>query len=149
MDELERIKELKGEGFYCSQILMLLGMDLLGKSNPDLIKAVNALAGGLGFTGHICGALTGGACLLGLYAGKGKPEQEEDERLNLMIMDLVEWFKQTTGSQYGGIDCDTILGKNLNNIPLRCPQVVQGVFQKTKELLIEYGYDLSGNLDEE
>jgi hypothetical protein len=149
MDDLNQIKELKAQGFYCSQIILLMGMELQGKVNPDLVKAVQALAGGVGFTGHLCGAFTGGACLLGLYAGKGKPEQEEDERLNLMILDLEDWFTQTTGARYNGLDCDLILDGNRANIPLRCPEIIQGVFQKTKELLVEYGFDLSGNLDED
>jgi hypothetical protein len=145
MDDMLRIRELKQQGFFCSQILIILGLELQGKENPDLIRAIQGLAGGLGFTGNTCGSLTGGACFLGLYAGKGTPEQQEDERLNLMIMDLVEWFKQGTGAQYNGIDCDTILEGNLGNIPLRCPVIVQSVYQKCKELLVEYGYDLSGN----
>ncbi|NTU75014.1 MAG: C_GCAxxG_C_C family protein, partial [Anaerolineaceae bacterium] len=97
----------------------------------------------------ICGALTGGACLLGLYAGKGKPGEPEDERLNLMLMDLVEWFKQSVGTKYSGIDCDLILEGSQANIPQRCPGIVQTVFQKTKDLLVEYGFDLSGNPDED
>ena len=85
MDGMEQMMALRKQGFYCSQILILQGLELMGKSNPDLVRAMQGLAGGMGFSGEICGALTGGACLLGLYAGKGLPEQEGDPRLAFMV----------------------------------------------------------------
>ena len=109
MDEMDRLIELRRQGFFCSQILMLLGLELQGKTNPDLVRSLQALAGGLGFTGETCGSLTGGACLLGLYAGKGSPEEEDDPRLLFMVEDLVGWFKGDYGQKYGGIRCEETL----------------------------------------
>ncbi len=150
MDEyvLERMRELKAQGFFCSQILVTLGLELLGSENPDLVRAMQGLAGGLGFTGETCGALTGGACLLGLYAGKGQPEEQENLRLNFMIEDLVKWFKAGYGQEYGGIRCDEILAGNPNHTVTRCPVMVAGTFQKVKDLLIENGFDLAGSDDD-
>lgn len=150
MDEyvLERMRELKAQGFFCSQILIMLGLELQGRENPDLVRAMQGLAGGLGFTGETCGALTGGACLLGLYAGKGQPEEQENLRLNFMIEDLVKWFKAGYGQEYGGIRCDEILAGNPNNTATRCPVMVVGTFQKVKDLLIENGFDLAGSDDD-
>ena len=88
MDEMDRLIELRKQGFFCSQILILLGLELQGKDNPDLVRAMHALAGGLGFTGETCGSLMGGASLLGLYAGKGAPGDEDDPRLIFMVEDL-------------------------------------------------------------
>ena len=145
MDDLDRMRELKQQGFFCSQILMILGMELQGKENPELIRAMNGLAGGLGFTGETCGALTGGACLLGLYAGKGTPTEEENLRLNFMIEDLVKWFKAGYGQEYGGIRCEEILGGKMQLQATRCPTMVAGTLQKVKELLVENGFDLAGS----
>ena len=144
MEDMERMRSLKQQGFYCSQILLSMGLEMQGKSNPELIRAVHGLAGGLGFTGELCGALSGGATLLGLYAGKGTPEQEEDPRLLFMIEDLVKWFKAEYGEQFGGIRCEEIIAGDSQNTARRCPVMVIGVFQKVKELLVENGYDLSG-----
>ncbi|HNB52251.1 MAG TPA: C-GCAxxG-C-C family protein [Anaerolineales bacterium] len=144
MDDFSSLITLRQQGFYCSQILMLQGLDMLGKSNPDLVRAMHGLAGGLGFSGELCGALTGGASLLGLYAGKGTPEQPEDPRLDFMTVDLVNWFKETYAEQFGGIRCAEILAGNLQNQAIRCPILVTGVLQKVKDLLVENGYDLSG-----
>ena len=145
MDGLEHLIELRRQGFFCSQILILLGLELQGKTNPDLVRSMQALAGGLGFTGEACGALTGGACLLGLYAGKGTPEDEDDPRLLFMVEDLVKWFKSGYGEQYGGIRCAEILGDGGRNMGERCPVMVLGTFQKVKELLVENGFDLAGS----
>jgi len=150
MDEYtaKRMRELKSQGYFCSQILMIMGLELQGKDNPDLIRALHGLAGGLGFTGETCGALTGGATLLGLYAGKGTPEEPENLRLNFMIEDLVKWFKDGFGQEYGGIRCEEILAGNPHNTGIRCPLMVAGTLQKVKELLIENGFDLAGTYDD-
>ncbi len=144
MDDLDRMRELKQQGFFCSQILMILGLELQGKENPDLVRATHGLAGGLGFTGETCGALTGGACLLSLYAGKGLPSDEDDPRVLFMIEDLVKWFKAGYGQDYGGIRCETILAGVPNGQATRCPTMVAGTFQKVKDLLVENGFDLTG-----
>jgi hypothetical protein len=144
MDDIDQLMALRKQGFFCSQILMIMGLELQGKSNPELVRAMHALAGGIGFTGELCGALTGGACLLGLYAGKGTPDEEDDPRLMFMLGDLVEWFKSEYGQAYGGIHCEEILGKDGRNMGARCPTMVLGVFQKVKELLVENSFDLAG-----
>lgn len=144
MDDIDQIMSYRKQGFYCSQMLILEGLEMLGKTNPDLVRAMHGLAGGLGFSGELCGALTGGASLLGLYAGKGTPEQEEDPRLFFMVTDLAKWFKAEYGEPFGGIRCEEILAGNSQNKAVRCPAMVKGTLRKVKELLIENGYDLSG-----
>lgn len=139
--ETVRMIELAGQGFYCSQILLFMGLETQGRKNPDLIRAMSGLAGGMGFSGDVCGALTGGACLLGLYAGKGTPEDEEDPRLNLMVTELVEWFSGQFGEMYGGIHCSAILDDDPRNRTVRCPALVIGVYEKVKDLLVENGFD--------
>jgi len=81
---------------------------------------------------------------LGLYAGKGIPDQEEDPRLFFMLEDLVAWFKSEFVPQYGGIRCDEILNVTRQTKQPPCPLLVSGVTQKVKELLVENGFDLSG-----
>lgn len=142
-DAAFRMIELAGQGFYCSQILLILGLEAQGKENPDLIRAMNALAGGMGFSGDTCGGLTGGACLLGLYAGRGMPDEEEDPRLNLMISELVDWFTDEFATQYGGIRCSDILADDPTNQRTRCPGIVTNTYDKVQAILLEDGFDLS------
>jgi C_GCAxxG_C_C family probable redox protein len=143
MDEIFRMLELAGQGFHCSQILLSLGLDAQGKTNPDLVRSMEGLAGGMGFCGDICGALTGGACLLALYAGRGNPDDETDPRLNDMINELFAWFTQEFSECYGGIHCRGILADDPTNQASRCPQLVTRTYEKVKSLLLENDFDLS------
>ena len=142
-DEMIRMIQLAQQGFYCSQVLLFMGLEAQGKANADLIRAMAGLAGGLGFSGDICGVLTGGACLLGLYAGKGTPAEAEDPRLNVMVTQLVEWFNGEFGQTYGGCSCEAILGDDPQSRTTRCPTLVLTTYKKVKALLIENGFDLS------
>jgi hypothetical protein len=96
---------------------------------------MNGLANGLGDCGRVCGVLTGAACLLGLYAGRGEVEEQENHLLNVMIQNLVEWFEDKFGRTFGGTDCQTILHDDPWNKMLRCPQMVIETYQKAIELL--------------
>lgn len=135
-----RMVELVTNGFHCSEVLLFMGLEAQGKTNPDMIRAVSGLAGGMGFSGEACGALTGGVCLLGLYAGRGSSEETPDPALNIMIQELVEWFSKKFGETYGGILCRDITGDDPKNQPSRCPRIVSGVHKKVKSLLSERGY---------
>ncbi len=144
MSDQDEMLALKNQGFNCSQIIIKMGLDLLGKENPDLVKSMQGLAGGLGYTGDVCGALTGAVCLLGLYAGKGRAEAAEDPRLLFMVEDLVKWFKEDCTKDYDGIHCRDIVNDDTQKMATRCPQLIEGCYQKAKELLVENGFDLSG-----
>ncbi|HPV07312.1 MAG TPA: C-GCAxxG-C-C family protein [Aggregatilineales bacterium] len=139
MEELMRMIELQRQGLYCSQILVSMGLQDQDKDNPDLVRAVQALAGGIGFSQDTCGALTGGACLLGLYAGTG-PREVDDPRLIQMVQALVDWFREEVGQQYGDTTCKAIVEGNFNNAPSRCPGIVAKTYQKARELLAENGF---------
>ena len=142
MDQTQlRMMELSYHGYYCSQILMLLALETQGKENPDLIRAMGGLAHGSGYAGGICGTLTGAACLLGLYAGKGTDDEYEDERLKYMLKDLGDWFEQTIGNRYGGIACEVIVGDR-TEIRQRCGMIVAETYAKVMELLDASGYDV-------
>jgi C_GCAxxG_C_C family probable redox protein len=140
-DEQLRMVELAQQGFHCSEVLLFMGLDAQGKVNPDLIKAVSSLAGGVGSSGDICGALTGGACLLGLYAGRGSAEEEEDYRLPIMISELMDWFAKEHQERYGGIHCRDIIEEDPRNMPSRCPRIVGRVYRKVKSIIEENGFD--------
>jgi C_GCAxxG_C_C family probable redox protein len=134
MDDLMRMMKLKQHGFYCSQILVSMGLEDQGKDNPDLVRAAHGLAGGLGFAGETCGALAGGACLLGLYFGRGAAEEPQTPQLNTVVQALVSWFHDEYGQQYGGIRCQDILAGSPANMAARCPGIVVGTYQKVQEL---------------
>ena len=135
------ILPLAQKGYCCSQIILLLGLEAQGSENPALIRAVSGLCHGIGGAGHTCGALTGAACLLGLYAGKGQQSEEENERLPLMLESLAHWFVQYT-SGFGGTACTDILGESAtqpdHNI---CGRLIADTMDQTLAILVDNGFD--------
>jgi len=135
-----RLFQLATQGYCCSQIMVILGMDEQGKENPDLIKAMHGLCGGIGRSGKTCGALSGGACLIGLNNGKGTPIEFAHPKINPMINDLLEWFEDLHGS----IECSGILDHSLNEgseYPVQCGNIVSTTFSKVQEILAAYSED--------
>ena len=129
-----RLFQLAAQGFCCSQIIMILGLEERGEENPELLKAMHGLCGGMGRAGKTCGALSGAVCLIGLNAGKGTPGESARSGMNLMINELLEWFEST----YGSVDCAGILDQVLaegNEYPVQCGNIVANTFNKVQEIL--------------
>lgn len=137
-----RMFELANKGFGCSQVLTLMALEAQGKTNPELVRAMSGLLRGMA-CGEVCGALTGGCCVLGLYAGKGTEDERRDERLNGMLQQLVNWFESEYTELYGGIDCKKIIADDPTLSRERCPQIIAATFDKVKEILENNCYRLS------
>jgi ferredoxin len=105
-------------------------------------RALLGELGGMG-CGKTCGALTGGCCLLGLYAGKDSSENNADDRLQGMLSRFVEWFETEYTARYGGIDCAEIVGDDMRNRMARCPGIVMESLKKLGEILAENNYEFS------
>ena len=133
--------ELSSKGYFCSQIMMKLVIDAEGKENSDLIRAMGGLIGGIGYNQSVCGALTGGACMLGYFASKGEDDEIEDVNLPIMTKLLIDWFK-TEGTKNKGIDCGQILDGDFNNKNKVCPNLVLNTFEKVLDILAEKGYEI-------
>ena len=95
---MERMLELSRQGYFCAQILLLMALESEGKEDPDLIRAMGGLNGGVGNTGGVCGCLTGGACLLSYYAGKGEEDELPHEHCDAMIAALTDYLNGGTSS---------------------------------------------------
>ena len=141
--------KLSNDEYSCSQLLLQMALDDMGRENPELIRAAGGLVAGLGHCGRICGALTSGACLISYFAGKGTPDEVEDSRVNEMIAKLVYWFEETFGKKYGGTDCNDLLdGDYESNHLRRCPEILLMTNRKVQEILTEYSYDIfTGRLE--
>jgi len=135
-DDAFRVMDLAMDGYECSQILVALALEAQGRENDELIRAMSGLTGGMG-TGKTCGALTGGCCVLGMHAGRGKQDSAQDERLPEMLNDFVTWFEAEYKSRYGSIDCQGIVRDDMRNKLARCPEIVIGSLAKLKEILAD------------
>lgn len=144
IDELETIAELTQDGFCCSQVLIQMGLKAQRKENPDLVRAVQGLCGGMGSARDTCGSLTGAACLLGLFAGRGLTTEVASPNLGPMLDEVTAWFTQEIGQRFGGICCADILAGDPANGPLRCPGIIVETWQKARDVLAANGYDVTG-----
>jgi len=147
-DDDFRVAELTLKGYRCSHILVQIGLDAQGKDNPELLRAMSGLVSGMG-SGLACGALTGGCCLIGLYAGMDGDGRSEHEKLPLMLEEYVDWFREECTQRFGGSDCQQIAGKNPMQRAERCPGLILESVRKAREILEVNGFELDGQSGEE
>lgn len=147
-DTMLNILSLSGQGYCCSQIIILHGLNFFSGHNPELVRAMSGLCRGIGGPGHTCGVLTGAACLLGLYAGKGDESQEEDERLPVMLHSLARWFQELT-SEFGGVRCADILHESSTvPDPEICGRLLAQTINQCLNILVDNGFDPAEPPDE-
>ena len=136
---LFKMLPLAQKGYCCSQIMLMLALEAEEKENPDLLRAMSGLCSGLGFSGETCGVLTGGACLIAFFAGKGADNETPHDRLNLLIYELTEWFKEHVGGPCGGITCREILKDSPDMKPdmTLCSKILAETYIQAMTLLME------------
>lgn len=138
MDSLDmRILELSASGFCCTQILASVAMDLTGRENPDLLRALNGFCGGIGGTGGLCGAFSGGVAFLGLHCGKGSEQEERDQELYPMVQELKVWFQD----RWGSLNCSDLVGQGRDERMAICPGIMAEAVGKCLSLLESRGID--------
>lgn len=144
------------QGYCCSQLLMVLALQARGQDAPELMRALNGLCHGLGFSGGPCGLLTGGAAVLGLLAGKDAT-QDALPCLNPVINDYANWFYERT-APYGGCSCEQVAsglqGQGVHSSatasadgkapdPLLCGALLAECWDQLRLLARDYALDLN------
>lgn len=141
MDDFQfDILRLASQGFCCAQIPVQLMLETHGRENRGLTRTLSALCHGFPNTSGPCGALLGGACLLGYFAGKDSAGADADERLALMQSDLGDWFKEQCQGRFPGINCADITGDGQPDQEV-CGNLIIHTHSKVLELLLENGFD--------
>ena len=143
MNEFDiEILKLASQGYCCAQIMLHLALDLQGRENPGLLRAVSGLCNGLASHQGPCGVLTGGACLIAYYTGKGSAEEEASDQMPLLQHEFEQWFRQTAGQRFGGSRCADIVSDGRPD-PQICGGLLAEAFNFISILLVEDGFDLS------
>lgn len=139
---INRMIELAEKSYNCSQILMILTLEQEGKQNADLVRAMSGLGDGCGFFKETCGIMTGAACLISWYAGKGSDGEVESEKLLPMLQDFGDWFQAQIGDKYGGTRCEDIVGDLVGTTEGKqiCGGVLFQTFEKVNEILAAYNF---------
>ena len=135
-DLLEQIEDKLQQGYHCSQIMLLLSLEMRGQENHLLLRAMGALGGGM-FVGDACGTLTGGACLLSSYFPREEGHPEPTEYCQA-VAELVQWFDVA----YGARRCIELTGLQATQIRRLCPQMMADTFVRCIEILEEHGIDI-------
>lgn len=139
MDIFDRIMELSSYGYECSQIMAALLMEMTGEENPELIKAMGGLCGGVGYSNGCCGCMAGGCCVLSYFTGKGEALEPELPEHKPMLREFTDWFTEEMEMEHGGTDCSDITRGNPANRVQYCPQIIAASYEKCMELLQENG----------
>jgi len=127
VDELnDRILELISEQKCCAQIVMAMGLETVGKTDAELVRAMRAPC--YGFHGnHLCGSLVAGSCFLSLY---------HEQYSIILIPELFYWFKE----KYGSLNCLDIIGTETGDLS-KCIVLMTEVYYRCFALLNQYGIE--------
>lgn len=134
------ILRLGGQGYCCSQILLLLALEMQGESNPGLVRAMQGLCEGGGRLDATCGVFSGGQALLAYYLGKGEPGEQTDSRLAVLQEEFGTWFNGQT-PQEGDISCGALVPDPASRL-LICPALIGESLEQLFSLLLEAGVEL-------
>ncbi len=138
MDEIEsRARDLMRHGLSCSQIMVLLSQEMRGKNNPDLIRTLAGLGGGMAAE-RACGTLTGGCCVISSYVSRADVNEEPKMPHKPMVKELVEWFE----SEFKSIDCKDLVEVDMKKRVEYCPTLIAKTFTKAMEILTNNGVDV-------
>ncbi len=135
MDLEERILELSRYGYACGQILGILLLDTLGEENPQLIRCLQGLNGGVGGYGGLCGCMAAGCCMISNFTGKPDDASFESPHHKAALGEFTAWFEGEMEAEYGALDCRDIVGTDPAKKVRYCPQIIAATYEKCMEIL--------------
>ena len=95
----EKAEALFYEGYNCSQSVLLAFSDVTGLEERTAAMLASSFGGGLGRLREVCGAVSGGAMVLGLVCGYSDPKDAQAKRGHYhLVQDFAERFREKNGS---------------------------------------------------
>lgn len=145
MDDMAfKLFKLVNAGYCCTQLMVKMALDEEEKENEDLLRALNGFCMGVGSTQKICGVLTGGIAILGLYAGKGNDTEYPKEEYSSMVDEYTEWFE----SEFKSTECRDIIGvcsvtdyTTNQEYRLKCGDILVKSYEKVQEILKDHNFE--------
>jgi C_GCAxxG_C_C family probable redox protein len=98
--------------FHCSQAVLAVGQEKLGKNDGEVMKAMGAFGGGLGGNGEVCGAVVGALAVIGLRFSRATEDEKEDPKMWSYAQEVLERFQKEIVKHHGGIHCREIAQVN-------------------------------------
>ena len=104
----DRVRELFGQGFDCSQVVFAHFAEKLGLDKDTANKVAASFGGGM-MCGETCGAVTGAHMVIGLKYGHYKSNDAEQKQL--LVAKSAEFRKKLYEKYNTGI-CKELLGSD-------------------------------------
>lgn len=105
----DRARELFLSGMNCAEAVLKASMEELGIDDRLIPAVASGFGGGVGRTGHLCGALSGAVMASGIRYGTGSPENDK-ERAYAIAGSLVRSFS----SEFGAVNCGELIELDLS-----------------------------------
>lgn len=92
-ERLDKARRLRASGLNCSQCVVGAFDDIIDTDMAPLLHAAHGFGSGIGATGHICGAVSGAAMVLGLVKA-----DETRQVLYGRVADTIKEFEARQGA---------------------------------------------------
>ena len=127
---------LDDEGFYgCAEVTLLTLWEALGLPGEASSAAAMALNGGVAYRGEICGALSGSAVALGLWARSHETDHvTAKRRARVATAALIDRFC----GRFGSIRCRELTGYDLGSAEKHDAFMASGVWKTACMRQIEF-----------
>lgn len=103
----EIAEKLFREGYNCAQAVLMAFSDVTGLSKETSAQIASSFGGGLGRLREVCGAISGGAMVLGMAKGYSNPTEPSAKKAHYhLVQEFAGRFKEENGS----IICRELLG---------------------------------------
>lgn len=111
MNPVEQASFFFRQGYSCSQSVLLAFAQHYGIPLDVAARISSGFGGGMGRMGRTCGAVSGGAMVLGLFQGTSNPT---DKATKEKTYQLVRSFQEEFRNRCGALDCADLLGVDIS-----------------------------------
>ena len=131
MEIMDRVLDEKLRGHCCSESIMNMALEDMGRSEAerrDVVRAMGAYCGGLR-EGLACGAICAAKAVL--FVAEEDYEKVHDE----YGPEMMKWFKE----RFGAWNCAELLAGDLSRKQTLCPTIVAETYIKLYDMLEDIG----------
>ena len=135
MDRCELALANHQGGYNCAQSVVLSFAEDTGVSRETLLAIVGGMGGGVGGTREeLCGAISGGTMVLGVFAPFADPEKTEDRR---RLYGYVKEFRKRYAERFGGLtQCGALLRSRVEPSEEMTPAAVRVGAKKHCDIMV-------------
>ncbi len=103
--------EFEREYGGCAQCVVGAIKEVYGFVDNEVFKSASGLAGGLGLSGDVCGALLGGAMVLSVRYGRTFDNFEDSDKVRYVSYKMVKKLREQFLNEFGSTKCQDIQRK--------------------------------------